>query len=339
VLNYLNYTLNFTSFISGPIQRFQDYQQTQEKERLPLTEVDIGRALWRMVVGAFKVLIVSAALASLQKRQIAELAPAQPFAVHFCEAVLIAAIYPFYLYANFSGYTDFVIGAARLYRLRLPENFDRPFTAENFIIFWSRWHITLSQWLRSYVFTPLLLTLMRHNHAARRGPYLGVLAFFATFFLVGAWHGQTSEFLFFGILQGAGVAGNKLYQVVMAQRLSPRGFARLGNNPIYRSVSRGLTFTWFTFTLLWFWSTWDQMGAFLRTIGPVPALLSWLAILLGATLILAVPDVLQPLLVRLQPIARSRYTRTAAASAMMLAVVVSVAVLNLSSPEIVYKRF
>jgi D-alanyl-lipoteichoic acid acyltransferase DltB (MBOAT superfamily) len=339
VLDYLNYTLNFTSFVSGPIQRYQDYQRMQTTERLPLTEVDIGQALWRMVLGAFKVLIVSAALHSLQQREIAAMAQGQPFGLHLREGAVIAAIYPLYLFANFSGYTDFVIGAARLFRLRLPENFDRPFTSENFIIFWSRWHITLSQWLRSYVFNPLLLTLMRHNQAVRRGPYLGVLAFFVTFFLVGAWHGQTSEFLFFGLLQGGGVAGNKLYQVVMARRLTPRGYARLAADPLYRAASRGLTFTWFTFTLLWFWSSWSQMRSFLDLLGGGGVLLSWLAILAGATVVLAVPDALRPLLSRWQPVGESRYMRTAAASAMMLAMVASIAVLNLASPEIIYKQF
>lgn len=339
LVSYLNYTLNFTTLVSGPIQRYEDYQRTAAEERLTLTEVDIGHALWRMVAGAFKVLIVSAALHSVQQDQIAALAPNQTGGEHLLAALLIVAIYPLYLYANFSGYTDFVIGAARLFRLRLPENFDHPFTAENFITFWSRWHITLSQWLRSYVFNPLLLTLMRRNKSARRGPYLGVAAFFVTFFLVGAWHGQTSEFLFFGVLQGGGVAGNKLYQVAMTQRLSPTGYARLCANPFYRALARGLTFTWFSFTLLWFWSSWTAMGGFVDAIGPGMTLLTWMVLLLGATLVLSVPDMLRPALLRLGPIVASRYTRTALASAMMLAMVVSVAVLRLSSPEIVYKSF
>ena len=84
---------------------------------------------------------------------------------------LIVVLYPLFLYANFSGYTDFVIGAARFFRLRLPENFDNPFISGNFIEFWSRWHISLSQWLRSYVFNPLLMGWMRRYRSARSKQY------------------------------------------------------------------------------------------------------------------------------------------------------------------------
>jgi D-alanyl-lipoteichoic acid acyltransferase DltB (MBOAT superfamily) len=168
--------------------------------------------------------------------------------------VTIVAIYPIYLYFNFSGYTDAAIGAARLFRIELPEHFDRPFTSENFINFWSRWHITLSAWLKAYVYIPLLIALMRRFESPRYEPYFGVFAFFVTFFLVGAWHGQTSKFLFFGVLQGAGVAVNKLYQIEMTTILGRRGYRLLCDNPLYRMLSRGLTFTWFAFRLLWFWS-------------------------------------------------------------------------------------
>jgi D-alanyl-lipoteichoic acid acyltransferase DltB (MBOAT superfamily) len=147
-----------------------------------------------------------------------------------------------------------------LFRLRLPENFDRPFSAGNFIKFWARWHISLSQWLRSYVLNPLLMTWMRRYRSARSKQYPSVVAFFVTFFLVGAWHGQTSEFLFFGVLQGGGVARNRLYQLAMTRRLTPAGYERLCAHTVYRAVASGLTFTWFAFTLLWFWATWADNG-------------------------------------------------------------------------------
>jgi alginate O-acetyltransferase complex protein AlgI len=242
VLEYLNFTLNFPAFISGPIQRLQDYQN---HNALPLGLADIGWAAWRMVLGAFKVLILSAALHAWQLELLAGLAPEMPLGPRLMHGALIVVLYPLFLFANFSGYTDFVIGIARLYRLRLPENFDRPFAAPNFIDFWSRWHISLSQWLRSYVFNPLLMAWLRRYRSARSKQYPSLVAFFVTFFLVGAWHGQTSEFLFFGLLQGGGVAGNRLYQVTMTKWLTPAGYERLGANPIYRMFARGLTFTWF----------------------------------------------------------------------------------------------
>lgn len=330
ILRYLNFTLNFPAFISGPIQRWQDYEANNDR---PLSLSDVGLAAWRMVLGAFKVLVLSAALHAWQNSLIAGLdSSPQPTA----SVTAIVALYALFLYVNFSGYTDFVIGIARLYRLKLPENFDRPFAAGNFIEFWSRWHISLSQWLRSYVFNPLLMGWMRRSRNARGQQYPSVAAFFVTFFLVGAWHGPTSEFLFFGVLQGGGVAANRLYQVAMAKRLAPARYGRLCANPFYKAFARGLTFTWFAFTLLWFWATWREIGAMGTRLGLGGALLDAAGSVMGASIILAIPDLFGS---RTGHLLRSRYTRTAFASAMVLALGAGALVLNMASPEIVYKQF
>jgi alginate O-acetyltransferase complex protein AlgI len=189
LLDYFNYTLNFTSLVSGPIQRYQDYRLMQHEKPLALDEVIIGEALERIALGFFKVAVVSTILLHGQRAAVSALDSGQSLAVRIVSGISMVAIYPIYLYFNFSGYTDTVIGAARLFRIELPENFDRPFTSENFINFWSRWHITLSAWLKAYVYTPLLTGLMRRFDSPRYAPYFGVFAFFVTFFLVGrvAW--------------------------------------------------------------------------------------------------------------------------------------------------------
>jgi alginate O-acetyltransferase complex protein AlgI len=306
---------------------------------MPLGMADAGVAAWRMVLGAFKVLILSAALHAWQAGQIAVLTADLPAGERALTGALVVVLYPLFLYANFSGYTDFVIGAARLFRLRLPENFDRPFNAGNFIEFWSRWHISLSQWLRSYVFNPLLMTWMRRYRSARSKQYPSVVAFFVTFFLVGAWHGQTSEFLFFGLLQGGGVAGNRLYQVAMTRRLTPAGYERLCANPVYRAMARGLTFTWFAFTLLWFWATWAEIGGLADKLGVFGCVAAAAGTVGCASIVLAIPDLMGPSGRWLGGVLRSRYTCTAFASAMVLAIAIAWLVLNLSLPEIVYKQF
>jgi D-alanyl-lipoteichoic acid acyltransferase DltB (MBOAT superfamily) len=100
----------------------------------------------------------------------------QPFDERVLSTILVAASYPLYLYSNFSGYIDVVIGIARFLRMRLPENFNRPFSSDNFLNFWSRWHITLSEWLKTYVHNPLLLNLMRRYPAPGLQAFWGVLA-------------------------------------------------------------------------------------------------------------------------------------------------------------------
>lgn len=336
VWQFLNYTLNFPAFISGPIQRWEDYRRNGS---LPLSVADIGWSAWRIVLGAFKVLILSEVLRAWQLDRLAALAPDLPLGERALTGALVVVLYTLFLYANFSGYTDFVIGVARLYRLRLPENFDRPFGAANFIDFWSRWHMSLSQWLRSYVFNTLLMAGMRRYRSPWIKQYLSVFALLVTFFLVGVWHGQTSEFLFFGLLQGGGVAGNRLYQVAMARRLTQAGYQRLGANRLYAAITRGLTFTWFGFTLLWFWSSWHEIGALAEKLGLAGVIAALLGTVAAASGVLAIPDVLGPASARIGGALRSRYSRTAFLSVMVVALALAALVLKAPSPEIVYKQF
>ncbi len=351
-LSYLNYTLNFTSLTSGPIQRYQDYHR-METERLPLDLAVAGEALERIVVGYFKVAVVSMLLSLVQHQAIDGLGSAHTGGVAGTMAAtlpgrvwlgtLVAAIYPVYLYFNFSGYVDVVIGVARFFRIVLPENFDQPFSSENFLAFWSRWHMTLSGWLKTYVFNPLMLAGVARIATPALAPYIAVGAFFVTFFLVGLWHGQTSEFLFFGFLQGGGVAANQLYQVVLQQRLGRKGYRALAERPLYRACCRGLTFTWFSFTLFWFWSNWHQMMGFVRDAGPLALGLSWVAILIAATAILAAMKGLRTAALRViwndVTLVRSRYVRVACDTALLVVITVLVIVLDSPAPDIVYKTF
>ena len=92
------------------------------------------------------------------------------------------------------------------------------------------------------------------HHLLALQPFLGVLCFFVTFFLIGVWHGRTSEFIIFGVLQGGGVAINKLWQMWLTGP-GPQEIQGAGQEPIYIAFGRGLTFIWFAFTLFWFWGT------------------------------------------------------------------------------------
>jgi D-alanyl-lipoteichoic acid acyltransferase DltB (MBOAT superfamily) len=342
VVSWLNYTLNFTSLTSGPIQNYQDYRRA-ERDPPGLDPMVIGRAVERIIIGYFKVAVVSMLLAMAQHAATVELTAGEPMARRIWCGTRIAMIYPVYLYFNFSGYMDVVIGLARCCGIVLPENFDRPFSSENFIVFWSRWHITLSNWLRAYVFNPLTMAGMRRVRSRGLGPYVGVAAYFITFFLVGLWHGQTTEFVFFGFLQGGGVAVNRLYQVVMQRRLGDAAWRMLSANPVYAACARGLTFTWFSFSLLWFWSDWARLRGFAADLGPTALSLVWLATFVAATLILSalqgVWDAVPRVTWRQIPISRSRYVRTAWGTALAVVTVAVIVVLRSPAPDIVYQAF
>jgi D-alanyl-lipoteichoic acid acyltransferase DltB (MBOAT superfamily) len=345
-LTFLNYTLNFTAIISGPIQRYEEYAATQLLAQRPrLDVIDAGVAIERIVIGYFKISVLGFVLQTLQTRALAglDLMSGQTLSDRTLAAAAIGALYPLYLFCNFSGYTDIVIGVARGFRLVLPENFDRPFEATNFLDFWSRWHMSLSNWLKTYVYGPLVKTLMQRFPHPKLIPYWGVFAFFFTFFLIGAWHGRTSVFMVYGILLGLGVSMNKLYQIVMAQRLGKKGYKALGARAWYRTVSRGLTFTYFSFSLVWFWSNWGQMALILRTLGGQAVLLGWLAIFALATVLLAAYELLRAGVLSIRnkdgPLAASRYVRVMWATTLVVIMVTFLNLLSVPAPEVIYKAF
>lgn len=342
--SYLNYILNFTTLLSGPIQRYQDFAEMHLAEApLKLNVLIGGQAFERIVIGFFKVNVLSLFLSMAQTQALGRLSAAQSLQERTLNGIVIAASYPFYLYCNFSGYIDIVIGIARFLRLELPENFNRPFSSGNFLNFWSRWHITLSEWLKTYVYNPVLIGLMRRYASRTAEPFLGVFAFFVTFFLVGLWHGQTSVFIFFGVLQGLGVSLTKLYQVMMSKRLGKTRYRSLANNAVYTIFARGLTFTWFAFTLLWFWSNWNQLSSVWGRLGSSSGVLVWICIFVGSSVLLAVWESARAWMLsfewKSQPFLLSRYVRTVWGTALFVLSVATEMLLNAPAPDIVYKAF
>jgi D-alanyl-lipoteichoic acid acyltransferase DltB (MBOAT superfamily) len=341
---YLIYLLNFTTLISGPIQRYDEFAQDQfAAQPIPLGVRTVGLQLERIVRGFFKVNVLAMLLNMVRVDALTALALPSPSSFKLFAAFRLAIVYPLFLYCNFSGYIDIVIALARLMRVRLPENFDRPFSASCVIVFWNQWHITLSNWLRTYVFNPLLMALMRRISSASMRPFLAVFCFFATFFLIGLWHGRTSEFIVFGVLTGGGMSINKLWQLGLARAMGRKGYKELANNPAYVALGRGLNFIWFAFTLFWFWGDWKQ----LKTIFSVLSLAEWLGVWmvawLAATVVLAAWEWLRAVLLSVRtsegPVFVSRYALVVYASAFGLVALVVTVLLNQPAPEIVYKAF
>jgi D-alanyl-lipoteichoic acid acyltransferase DltB (MBOAT superfamily) len=344
LISYLNYTLNFTTFVSDPIQRYQDFARYQlATVPLELDLMEAGRAFERIIVGFFKVNVVSLLLSMEQTRALNTLHLASSPGSRLWHGVVIIAIYPLYLYCNFSGYIDMVIGIARFLRMELPENFNRPFSAGNFMAFWSRWHITLSEWLKNYVYNPLLMSGMRRYPSRALEPFLSAFAIFVTFFLVGIWHGQTTEFLFFGILQGSGVAAVQIYQSMMIRSIGKKRYKALAGNDIYRPVCRGLTFAWFAFTLLWFWSNWIQIGDLMQMIGTPLLIAALFTIFAGAAGALEVWERMRAALLEVklggEVLVLSRYTRTIWNTAAAVVAIAMMMLMDAPAPELVYKAF
>jgi alginate O-acetyltransferase complex protein AlgI len=343
-LSYLLYTLNFTTLVSGPIQRYDEFARDQFAiEPLPLGPTVIGLQLERIIRGFFKVNVLAMLLHRMLENGLEQLTQPVPIEHKVFAAIQLTVAYPLFLYANFSGYIDIVIALARLMRVQLPENFNRPFSASSFLDFWNRWHITLSMWLKTYVYNPLVVVLLRRISSPSIEPFVGVICFFVTFFLIGVWHGRTSEYIVFGILQGGGVAINKLWQLWLTHILGRKRYKELAKNAIYIAFGRGLTFSWFAFTMFWFWANWKQLGTIVSAIAVAPWLAVWLLTWFGSTAVLAMWERLRVLLLKPRtaegPALTSRYALVVYATAMAVIALLVTVVLNQPAPGIVYKAF
>ena len=341
---YLLYNLNFTTLVSGPIQRYDEFARDQfASEPIALGPRVVGLQLERIIRGFFKVNVLGALLYLLHQDAVAQMYRPFPLSLRLFAGAQLTVVYALFLYANFSGYIDIVIALARLMRVRLPENFDRPFSASSVLDFWNQWHITLSNWLKTYVYNPLLLALMRRVSSLEIQPFLGVFCFFVTFFLIGVWHGRTSEFIFFGLLTGGGISINKLWQVELTRALGRKGYRELARNSVYEALGRGLNFIWFGFTLFWFWGNWKQIDTVFGALDAAQWLGVWLALWLLATGALASWEWLRAALLSIKtsggPLLTSRYALVIYATALGLVALIMTGLFNQPAPSIVYKVF
>ena len=211
---FVGYCCFFPAWLSGPIQRYEDF--AAQEERIAATVLDaatVRTALSRIVTGVFRIGVVSSVLYALHG-PLAGVRLDASHPIHFAATIATSAsLYTLYMYYNFAGYMDVAIGVARLYGFVLPENFDHPFRAQSMLEFWTRWHITLSDWFHTYLFNPLLRALTVRFGSRSSGPYLGVVSYLATFTVMGTWHGATPVYVVYGLILGLTGAGNKLYEI------------------------------------------------------------------------------------------------------------------------------
>jgi D-alanyl-lipoteichoic acid acyltransferase DltB (MBOAT superfamily) len=196
LLDVAVYLSFFPHLVAGPIVRGEELIPQIRRRRDP-GGIDFGRAAWLVASGLFKKVVVSSYLDTAIVSPVFS-APNQHTAVEILFAVYGFAVE---IYADFSGYTDIAIGLALLLGIRFPDNFDAPYTARNLQDFWRRWHMTLSRWLRDYLYIPL---------GGSRGSRWAVARnIMITMVLGGLWHGAAWTFVAWGAIHGSGqVAGH-----------------------------------------------------------------------------------------------------------------------------------
>jgi alginate O-acetyltransferase complex protein AlgI len=202
---YLTYVVFFPAITAGPIDRaerhLKDDQALAEMRGFDAARWTEGGA--RILVGIFKKFVVADSLALFALNATNA---AQTDSTAWTWVLLYG--YALRLFFDFSGYSDIAIGTGILFGFKLPENFDRPYLKSNITVFWQSWHMTLSNWVRFYVFTPLSRYLMMRE----RKPPMQVIVLssqMATMIVIGLWHGVSLNFVVWGAWHGVGLFVHK----------------------------------------------------------------------------------------------------------------------------------
>jgi len=255
---YLGFSFFVPTMSVGPINNYENYRRGFDPQT---PAIPIGRASLRILVGLVKYLVLgnicnqltySGLLLDDHYHPLLDL----PVAVIF---------YYLYLYCNFSGFCDIAVGGAGLIGIHVPENFQNPFAARNMREFWNRWHITLSQYMRDVVFSPLSKFLARLmgpayvNHAV-------ALTVVVVFLLIGIWHGTGWNYAVFGLLQAIGVIVTHYYTIGLKRWLGRDGFKAYNNNRSIYAAATTITFCYFAATLFFFANSPDDMKRILSVI-------------------------------------------------------------------------
>jgi len=192
-LKFLLFSVFFPSLVAGPIKRYQQFLPALEEGSKSFQWENMAEGLRRVALGyAKKVLIADNLTWWIEQTQ-----------PHFATEGLmvrwmVLAAIALRILMDFSGYSDIAIGFARMLGVRLPENFNWPYLANNIQDFWQRWHISLSSWIRDYIYIPL--------GGNRLGPGRKIVNGLIAFGLCGLWHGPAWNFVLWGLYHGAGLA-------------------------------------------------------------------------------------------------------------------------------------
>ncbi len=201
--DFLNYALFVTFFphlLAGPIIHHKEMMpQFASLRNKVFSYRNMSQALFLFFIGLFKKAIIADALASVANAGFDSAA-----ALTFRDAWVTSLAYTLQLYFDFSAYTDMALAAALMFNIRLPLNFNSPYKALDITDFWRRWHMTLSRFLRDYIYIPL--------GGNRKGSGRTYFNLMATFLIGGLWHGAGWTFVFWGFLHGAATVIHRFWQ-------------------------------------------------------------------------------------------------------------------------------
>ena len=219
---YLLFVCFFPHLVAGPIVR--PHQMLPQLAADPVADdAKRARALWMIATGLAKKIVIGDTLAQNLVGRVFD----NPERYSSLEGLVAVYAYAIQIYADFSGYTDVAIGSAALFGYDLPQNFDAPYVSRDLQEFWRRWHISLSTWLRDYLYVPL-----GGNRKGTARTYFNLLA---TMVLGGLWHGASWNFVLWGALHGGALAVNRAWQRWRTEKRVERSRREIGP---YRESAR-----------------------------------------------------------------------------------------------------
>ncbi|NVB81668.1 MAG: MBOAT family protein [Kofleriaceae bacterium] len=279
-IKFATFVLFFPQLVAGPIVRAQDL--LPQLDDLPALELEKAtRGLFRIVVGLFKKVALADTLALVIVDRVFD----SPGAFSAVEVLAGVYGYALQIYLDFSAYSDIAIGSAAVLGFELPENFRTPYRSANLQEFWRRWHISLSTWLRDYLY----VTLGGNRLGAAR-TYLNLIL---TMVLGGLWHGASWAFIVWGALHGFGLAVTRYFQRATAREagaawrlLAGCALLALAGLAIQTTIIPDDTGTWWKLVIAWLYLTplWAVATAWLgrepakSEALPLPAGIPWRAL-------------------------------------------------------------
>ncbi|UNM96532.1 MBOAT family protein [Ignatzschineria rhizosphaerae] len=289
----------FPSIIAGPINRAKSFLPQLQNPK-PREVLEPHRAFMLIILAVIKVYWLSSFFSQAFVKPVFD----NPTEYHTVELILAIYAYAIEIYLNFSGYTDLVTGIALLLGFKLPINFNAPYLATSLKEFWTRWHISLSTWIRDYIYFPL--------GGNRKGFSRTQINVMIGMVLSGLWHGETLNFLIWGALHGIGVVLLNIKDQFKERRLLHRGLSKGRVRDIMRRevtgwrkyLGRFITFNYVGIGWLFFRSeTFDDSMAYITSLfhnyGNIAENLEPLGILAG---LIVVIFAIYPLLTKLPEI-------------------------------------
>ena len=209
-MDFAVYMAFFPKLVAGPLVRPEQFlSQLKQPSARPDRSAAMS-ALGLLLLGLFKKIVIADSLAGLS--DVAFRAAARDMGIDFLPSALFWQgfyLYSFLIYADFSGYTDIARSSAILLGFNLPENFRQPYLSENITLFWNRWHMSLTQWFREYLFFPLSRGLLIKT-GRRHARLIQIAVTLITMTLIGLWHGAAWTFVVWGVWHGVLLSINQV---------------------------------------------------------------------------------------------------------------------------------